>query len=953
MLTWLFLWLQQHRKTASAYASSQTPLSRTSTKKGRYSTSNLEQRPRSLNNGRAMNNPNLSLSIPVTQQVDGATKYIISSQGDVIPQDEENDDDRNSDASSICQSPGWDDITGKKRKKEKKEKERKRKEKEKLELAKLNKLPPKKRLSKMASIMDRSTPAPPVPISTAHPPPVGLTKQAGEHSRKGSVDSGFKSFINVKKAMSTPWRSSYTAPTQSAEDVHTLPASNSNSSGNFIGGLKLRQPEEATSHDIARKMKLDAEGEERKGLLDSDRDTAPKHGDSSSGTSLVESTTRATSTYEESIKTPSQWDAIYAQTATSANASVDKIANHKPMDEETPVAERDVRKSRRAHPPISTSKFFDNDESRYGRNLSQTSIRSSLQSEASRTSSFTSVHTASPNAAMEGSEEPIRGRRSSSYVRHARQQSQDQSIKHLQENYAVSGEATRPRKSESRGRSIFGRSQSKARNSSVARTESIGGSVKDGTLPNPFFVQEEPAGQRHLGQTTGSPTDSTSSHRRKSSFVGSNGVRNLRNAAKAAFSKSTHSLHSGSDSFQSSAEILTATPARSQAGRRVVTPESTSRITPPSKSERVLGEEISPPIVHDFAVPPPPPHKSSRRSLRQMAQRDASKPRTSSQKPGNRDHVDSSAFTDSSEEYSTPDEYSNVTTPMMSTQGSEKEYFSNSEARTHNPRSSSLPKNNIDRPQGPYMMTGAIQSDEAIGSSREDFSRTALPMEMAEDEDRQKTPVPNSDIPPVPQLPSGLNRRPSLSRSASTPELQDLSFLPALKHQPLAPRPKDKSKSKKHKAKAESMSSKTLTNNNTMSEPLAFPDPKTTKSEGSSPTSPHSSQYLRNARLSLPRPLGKPSATRPFSHVPNANSGPGPEPIAKMFVVCCACKYFHDMPSKIYECMTKPDNIVRDTQLGVSGVVSTAVKCPWCGHGMNTKCCAGYAGVVYLREKLH
>jgi hypothetical protein len=226
------------------------------------------------------------------------------------------------------------------------------------------------------------------------------------------------------------------------------------------------------------------------------------------------------------------------------------------------------------------------------------------------------------------------------------------------------------------------------------------------------------------------------------------------------------------------------------------------------------------------------------------------------------------------------------------------------------------------------MMTGAIQSDEAIGSSREDFSRTALPMEMAEDEDRQKTPVPNSDIPPVPQLPSGLNRRPSLSRSASTPELQDLSFLPALKHQPLAPRPKDKSKSKKHKAKAES-------------------------SEGSSPTSPHSSQYLRNARLSLPRPLGKPSATRPFSHVPNANSGPGPEPIAKMFVVCCACKYFHDMPSKIYECMTKPDNIVRDTQLGVSGVVSTAVKCPWCGHGMNTKCCAGYAGVVYLREKLH
>lgn len=59
------------------------------------------------------------------------------------------------------------------------------------------------------------------------------------------------------------------------------------------------------------------------------------------------------------------------------------------------------------------------------------------------------------------------------------------------------------------------------------------------------------------------------------------------------------------------------------------------------------------------------------------------------------------------------------------------------------------------------------------------------------------------------------------------------------------------------------------------------------------------------------------------------------------------------MPSKIYECMAKPDNVVTDTKLGVSGVISTSVKCPWCGHGMSTSCCAGYAAVVYLREKFH
>jgi hypothetical protein len=75
--------------------------------------------------------------------------------------------------------------------------------------------------------------------------------------------------------------------------------------------------------------------------------------------------------------------------------------------------------------------------------------------------------------------------------------------------------------------------------------------------------------------------------------------------------------------------------------------------------------------------------------------------------------------------------------------------------------------------------------------------------------------------------------------------------------------------------------------------------------------------------------------------------------LAKMFVICCHCRYFHDMPSKIYECMTKPDNVVTDRDLGVSGVISMAVKCPWCGHGMSTRCCEGWAAAVVLRERLH
>jgi hypothetical protein len=76
-------------------------------------------------------------------------------------------------------------------------------------------------------------------------------------------------------------------------------------------------------------------------------------------------------------------------------------------------------------------------------------------------------------------------------------------------------------------------------------------------------------------------------------------------------------------------------------------------------------------------------------------------------------------------------------------------------------------------------------------------------------------------------------------------------------------------------------------------------------------------------------------------------------PVAKMFVECCNCKFYHDMPSKVYECMANPDGLVEDKLRGISGAITTMVKCPWCQHNMSTKCCAGYAAVVYIKEKLH
>lgn len=120
--------------------------------------------------------------------------------------------------------------------------------------------------------------------------------------------------------------------------------------------------------------------------------------------------------------------------------------------------------------------------------------------------------------------------------------------------------------------------------------------------------------------------------------------------------------------------------------------------------------------------------------------------------------------------------------------------------------------------------------------------------------------------------------------------------------------------------------------------------------------------YLQEARKAAPAAAGSSSrALRPHFSQNNssgsirsaASTGNRAEPLAKMLVECCNCHFFHDMPSRVYECMAKPDSVVEDKSLGVSAAITTMVRCPWCAHGMTTRCCSGYAAVVYLKEKLH
>jgi hypothetical protein len=117
--------------------------------------------------------------------------------------------------------------------------------------------------------------------------------------------------------------------------------------------------------------------------------------------------------------------------------------------------------------------------------------------------------------------------------------------------------------------------------------------------------------------------------------------------------------------------------------------------------------------------------------------------------------------------------------------------------------------------------------------------------------------------------------------------------------------------------------------------------------------------------------------------------------LAKIFVICCSCKSWHDMPSDLYARMVIPETFSLPEQLelstpgasdqsrgGSSGrrsrsrsqsqsqstrqsvssmmtaqqtppIPNSTVKCCWCNHGMTRSCCSGWTTLVHLLEKHH
>ncbi len=241
-------------------------------------------------------------------------------------------------------------------------------------------------------------------------------------------------------------------------------------------------------------------------------------------------------------------------------------------------------------------------------------------------------------------------------------------------------------------------------------------------------------------------------------------------------------------------------------------------------------------------------------------------------------------------------------------------------------------------------------------------------------------------------------RRTSVKRPHSTPLLQkidpppvlpSLDFLPQLKHQPLI----------KPKRTSHIIATNFPTTPDNLSFPAStkfslpsmtsfpassqFPLPSTTflKLPQDSHIPPSNSapdlKFLPRSPLraatdtSLLRPVANPAHRRSMALLNFGKDGIAqgldPRPVAKLFVICCRCKYWHDLPSNLYELMSSSKKLSRRESDDVGGspgagsvggkakeaTLDTMVQCPWCQHYMTTYCCEGYTAVVYLHERHH
>lgn len=909
---------------------------------------------------RAMTAPTLSVAIPPTQNFENPKTKPKSSKNVVVvePVKEKptevvaNADD--SDASSICRSPAWDGGEGKQRrmaKKEaqdllKKEEERLRKEKEKIEKetraaaqkqkGRLSKAPPtNKRLSKTvpASPVDRTNSEPSIQV----PPEIiqlSPDPDDGRRSRRTSLDLGLKKLMSSFRSRST-----------SASRHQST--SNSPTSSGFIGGLKLQQSNETP-----------AQSESRDGKSSNNRIAghSSKPSQSRPPISLENSRYRTldllsssgTSATATELPTKSQsGDSYSPHTLTEPEASKQPPGDLESIMNRNPRAKKPSEKLRsdnitestvnskampRSHdaPPSPGFKFglekiepspqevqeplyFQNfDTSPEAINSENNGYFPKQKRHGKQPDTTSSSHDIKMEAASK--KEKIIRRTPSIHNGHGRAKSDNEALGEESFRAFLKSEGVPP------GIKLT----AQASQSSIQPEEGMFSRRELPSSPSP----------RPLYLTLKGVKDATTN-----SFPANLSTTNSPSLQTSHLDEPLKKLrpHSTLSPRTNGFDSRSALP--SQSGRRISEPEYSSPTTlPPPEVKPAPQKKLSPQMANATSAPR---HKKDRRSS-------------------------SRSFTGSSEEYLSFDEQSNITTPAVSRPQSQKGPILSSQ---HHPLQESLNQTPLPNRLKDEDGDTTTLSGQATPKARS----TNLHASLASADPNTEAGV------------ADLQRRLSLSKSSSTTALNNsLNFLPELKHQPLRPRQGqgkrqtsegnnvsgngngkangNVGRGRKEFAPTSAYAQYNDSKNSIMSSP-ALNGGESSNSNGNSSSSEKdnnndSSQYLRSARMAIPPRKGphfnsaQQIATSSAQSL-HSNGQGGIEPMAKMFVICCGCKYFHDMPSKLYEEMAKPEKVVKDEGLGVRGMVSTRVCCPWCGHGMSTRCCEGWAAVVVLKERMH
>ncbi|KAL9103612.1 MAG: hypothetical protein Q9163_001376 [Psora crenata] len=205
----------------------------------------------------------------------------------------------------------------------------------------------------------------------------------------------------------------------------------------------------------------------------------------------------------------------------------------------------------------------------------------------------------------------------------------------------------------------------------------------------------------------------------------------------------------------------------------------------------------------------------------------------------------------------------------------------------------------------------------SVASTTKDAKSSTISTDSVTDD------VPKANVPKDPELVvqsmtgDGIVRKTSITKSRSNPQLQtvtntlpSLDFLPQLKHQPLV---KTAKRSSTQQSPSESTSVKFRI-------PPPTSPPSTAYKSPLSPTPPDLALMPRSplrSTLNLGTPgAGAPPFTRSSTSITPLSLGKtavtdglDAKPMAKLFVICCKCKFWHDLPAKLYEAMALPKEL--------------------------------------------